>query len=619
MRLTADLIEQSGEQMITPAGDRALVLRGLKIPVMENLSATKDHYDCLDLTDNDIAKIPNESAPLLRLRTLMLANNRISRIGSSCFDNMPNLTSVVLTNNRLEKLQDLYPLGQLRHLERVTILDNDVCNAQHYRLFLIHILPKTVRFIDFSRVKDKERDAATKLFGGPEGEKFLLKIAPRLSQEEEESANKAESKENLPNGAPSDRGLLLARIKEAIEAASSMEEVTKLEKALRTGEIPPEIEARLSSPTEEKKSRSRSRRRHARKSGWDDQTEQPEARHSNFSSAPPDGSVDQQILLQQAMLGGGAGANKKSKELYVGNLAQGQANQANLRAFFNNALSALPEYQQKYAALLPTGAVREVRMSVEGMYAFVEFASEEIAVTCLEFDKAEFLGRPMKIGRPTGLALPGPAPPPMDVSVLRNQGFLPGKGMPSNPSQNRKQRELYVGNLAVGVVTPQVLHELFEPACKVLPDYDPTLGPPVLQADIRGDGRFAFVEFQNDRLASAAMSIFNGMEVLGRRLVCSRPQGYEPPVAGSLPAPAATQQWNAMPQQASIGWGMQGGGGGQGWGGEQQQQQGWGRGGFDNANNTPLQNPRNFGGPADGQDAAARAGAEAAQALLGGR
>lgn len=63
-------------------------------------------------------------------------------------------------------------------------------------------------------------------------------------------------------GTSADKGLLLARIKEAIEAASSMEEVTKLEKALRTGnlaglvhahlsacpgEIPPEIEARLSS------------------------------------------------------------------------------------------------------------------------------------------------------------------------------------------------------------------------------------------------------------------------------------------------------------------------------------------------------------------------------------
>ncbi|KAF4753210.1 U2 small nuclear ribonucleoprotein A', partial [Perkinsus olseni] len=405
MRLTADLIEQSGEQMITPAGDRALVLRGLKIPVMENLSATKDHYDCLDLTDNDIAKIPNDSAPLTRLRTLMLANNRISRIGSTCFDNMPNLTSVVLTNNRLDKLQDLYPLGQLRHLERLTVLDNEVCNVQHYRLFLIHILPKTVRFIDFARVKDKEREAAAKLFGGPEGEKFLLKIAPRITAEEEDSANKAEAnaKENVPNGASADRGLLLARIKEAIEAASSMEEVTKLEKALRTGEIPPEIEARLSSSSSaadattskdvqsrdrgsrrhrgrsrsgsssgsessrSSRSRSRSRRRHARKSGWDDETEQPGAKHSNFSSAPPDGSIDpQQLLLQQAMLPGGAGANKKAKELYVGNLAQGQATQANIRAFFNNALSALPEYQQKYAALLPTGAVREVRMSAEG-------------------------------------------------------------------------------------------------------------------------------------------------------------------------------------------------------------------------------------------------------------
>ncbi|EER16213.1 hypothetical protein Pmar_PMAR003676 [Perkinsus marinus ATCC 50983] len=280
-----------------------------------------------------------------------------------------------------------------------------------------------------------------------------------------------------------------------------------------------------------------------------------------------------------------------SRSLYVGNLALGQANQANIRTFFNNALSALPEYQQKYAALLPTGAVREVRMSAEGMSAFVEFASEEIAVTCLELDKAEFLGRPIEISRPAGLVLPGPAPPPMDVSVLRNQGFLPIKAMPTKPSQNRKQRELYVGNLAIGVVTPQVLHELFEPACKVLPDYDPALGPPVLQAEIRGDGRFAFVEFQNDRLATAALSIFNGMEVLGRRLIVSRPQGF---VEGGSPAgfPAPTgqqQQWNAMPQQAIGGWGMTPTG--QGWGGAQQMQQhqSWGPEGYSDNANTMLQ------------------------------
>ncbi|EER05096.1 hypothetical protein Pmar_PMAR026530, partial [Perkinsus marinus ATCC 50983] len=70
-----------------------------------------------------------------------------------------------------------------------------------------------------------------------------------------------------------------------------------------------------------------------------------------------------------------------------------------------------------------------------------------------------------------------------------------------------------------------------------------------------------------------------------------------------------------MPQQAIGGWGMTTSG--QGWGGAQsmQQHQSWGPGGYsDNANTMPLQNPRNFGEQSDGQYAAARAGAEAAQA-----
>lgn len=114
------------------------------------------------------------------------------------------------------------------------------------------------------------------------------------------------------------------------------------------------------------------------------------------------------------------------------------------------------------------------------------------------------------------------------------------------------------------------------------------------------------------------------MEVLGRRLIVSRPQGF---VEGGAAAPAGLpgstgQQWNALPQQAGMGgWGMTASNGGQGWGGAQPmlQQQAWGAGGFsDNANVMPVQNPRSFGGQSDGQDAAARAGAEAAQALLGG-
>lgn len=46
--------------------------------------------------------------------------------------------------------------------------------------------------------------------------------------------------------------------------------------------------------------------------------------------------------------------------------------------------------------------------------------------------------------------------------------------------------------------------------------------------------KFCFVELQNDKLASAAIPIFNGMEIFGRKMVVARPTGYIDPDAGPV-------------------------------------------------------------------------------------
>lgn len=43
---------------------------GLKIPVIENLGATNDHFDTFDLCDNDLIKL-DSFPPLKRLETLV--------------------------------------------------------------------------------------------------------------------------------------------------------------------------------------------------------------------------------------------------------------------------------------------------------------------------------------------------------------------------------------------------------------------------------------------------------------------------------------------------------------------------------------------------------------------
>lgn len=279
-------------------------------------------------------------------------------------------------------------------------------------------------------------------------------------------------------------------------------------------------------------------------------------------------------------------ANRRARELYVGGLITGTANRTNIKNFFVELLSKLPTFQQNYAGHPQySGAVKEITIS-DGSFAFVEFWTEELAATVIEFDGVTFQNRQLKIGRPAKFVPTGPLAPPMDVQSLRDSGDIPsarnphanmpgfgGKNTPlmrslqqdRQNSQNldgeggsqdgsttnkdgkgsgrskrtpkltgqalaeKKARELYVGNLTTGLCNDQALRDLFTPACKMLPEYNEAAGPPVLSVDVRGGGTFAFVEFQNENMASAALGIFDKMEVGGRQINVGRPSGYEGP------------------------------------------------------------------------------------------
>merc|ERR1719504_359909 len=176
MRLTLDLLQQAA-QSLNPANQRQIQLRGYKIPAIENLGGTNDAYECIDLSDNDLIKLAN-FPPLKRLHTLLLMNNRISRIAEDAFDPLPNLVSITLTGNKLEKLVDLESLTKLKTLERLSLLENPVTKVKHYRPYMINKCSKTLRILDFNRIKDKERKAAGLLFAGERGKKLLEEIAP---------------------------------------------------------------------------------------------------------------------------------------------------------------------------------------------------------------------------------------------------------------------------------------------------------------------------------------------------------------------------------------------------------------------------------------------------------
>ncbi|KAG2446514.1 hypothetical protein HYH02_008503 [Chlamydomonas schloesseri] len=95
---------------------------------------------------------------------------------------------------------------------------------------------------------------------------------------------------------------------------------------------------------------------------------------------------------------------------------------------------------------------------------------------------------------------------------------------------DRKSREIYVGNLAIGVVTADMLKELFN---TILANQvaDPVSTPPVVNVNLDPSaGRFAFIEFRTRELTDAAIQL-DKLELCGRQMNIGRPKGYVDPNA----------------------------------------------------------------------------------------
>ncbi|BAM38922.1 leucine-rich repeat, typical subtype containing protein [Theileria orientalis strain Shintoku] len=184
MKLSPALISQ-GYQILSPTGDRTLSLRDSRISVVANLGATNDDYDSLDLSNNDIIKL--ENFPLLpRLKTLIVAGNRVSKIADDIGSCLPNLSSLVLTNNSITTISQLEPLFKCKiahmfkaylgkSLERLALLDNHVVAVPHFREYLIHKIP-SLKYLNFTKVKRKEREDATALFCSDKATKLFKEM-----------------------------------------------------------------------------------------------------------------------------------------------------------------------------------------------------------------------------------------------------------------------------------------------------------------------------------------------------------------------------------------------------------------------------------------------------------
>ncbi|KAK8917082.1 U2 small nuclear ribonucleoprotein A' [Platanthera zijinensis] len=239
VRLTADLILKS-PHFFNAIKERELDLRGNKIAVLENIGATEDQFDTIDLSDNEIVKL--ENFPYLnRLGTLLINNNRITRINPEIGEFLPKLHTLILTNNRLVNVVEIDPLASLPKLQTLSLLDNNITKKPNYRLYVIFKLKK-LRLLDFRKVKKKERIEAEALFASKEAEEEVKKIpAKAFTPREVSVAAHVSNESQVPKlVAPTPEQIIA--IKAAIVNSQTLEEVARLEEAFRSGQIPAELQ-----------------------------------------------------------------------------------------------------------------------------------------------------------------------------------------------------------------------------------------------------------------------------------------------------------------------------------------------------------------------------------------
>ncbi|KAH8930109.1 L domain-like protein [Atractiella rhizophila] len=236
VKLTPELLQKPS--YLSPLKDRELDLRGMKIPSIENLGILRNSVDSLDLTDNSIRSLTNFPV-MSRLTQIIINNNPLNHINPHLGFNLVNLKHLSMMGCEFREFSQLLPLFALPSLQSLTLYGNPVKNAKYYREFLIFGCKK-LRILDFQKVKDKERNTATDLFQVPSNPPAPTALYTSLT------SSTTFTQPTAPTGTQKvDKGRLLTkeekeRVKRAVEAAGSAEEVQRLQRMLDQGLVPSE-------------------------------------------------------------------------------------------------------------------------------------------------------------------------------------------------------------------------------------------------------------------------------------------------------------------------------------------------------------------------------------------
>lgn len=115
----------------------------------------------------------------------------------------------------------------------------------------------------------------------------------------------------------------------------------------------------------------------------------------------------------------------------------------------------------------------------------------------------------------------------------------------------KKAREVYVGNLAIGMVTENMLRDFFNTAMKGLVPEEAN-SPSVMNVWMAADMKYSFVEMRTVELATSSMAL-DKVELCGRALNVGRPSGYVAPTGPSIPMQMGMTNLYAMAQSPAMG------------------------------------------------------------------
>lgn len=145
---------------------------------------------------------------------------------------------------KLRDLASLAPLFGLRKLEFLTLSGTALSQLPNYRTWLVHNIP-SLRWLDYSKVRESERQSAASLFVTAEGAPTdLASSMGAQSVHIEAAAPQTNGKTfEVPGSAASGKSKGLTdeqkqRVRKAIEKAGTLEEIQRLKRMLADGFIP---------------------------------------------------------------------------------------------------------------------------------------------------------------------------------------------------------------------------------------------------------------------------------------------------------------------------------------------------------------------------------------------